>query len=64
MSCKEGGTGTGEAQGWEGLVRAGLSLTHLFSTLTPAHVLRGAGFQSQRGLHGGLQPGRVGDIEG
>lgn len=55
--------GTGEAQGWEGPVKAGLSLTHLFSTLTPAHVLRGAGFQSQRGLHGGLQPGSVGDIE-
>lgn len=63
MSCREGGKGTGEAQGREGPVKAGLSVTHLFSTFTPAYVLRGAGFQSQRGLHGGLQPGRVGDIE-
>lgn len=28
-----------------------------------AHILRGAGFQPKCGLHGGLQPGCVGDLE-
>lgn len=65
MSCKEGGMGTGEAQGREGPGKAGLPITHLLS-IPPAplaHILRGTGFQPQRGLHGGLQLGCVGDIE-
>lgn len=67
VSCKEGGVGTAEAQGREGPGKAGLPITHLLSIPPPppppAHILRGTGFQPQRGLHGGLQLGCVGDIE-
>lgn len=44
---------------------AGLPVTPLLSALPSsiAHVLRGTGLKPKCGLHGGLQPGRVGDIE-
>lgn len=66
MSHKEAGRDTDEAQGREGPGKAGMQAPICCPSAPlspPAHILCRARFQPQCGLHGGLQLGRVGDIE-
>lgn len=65
---KEWGTGPGEVKvGKYGRRGAGLPVADLLSPRLPslptAHISHRAGFKPQRGMHGGLQPRGLGDLE-